>query len=178
MSALKQHHPNSIVKFRGKRGWSVKDCAAKVGCDEWSVRNLEMGHMNLHDGWIRRFSKLFNVKPSELVAPCYMPRNAGVNYKRMRKNLEKGRGKNQWAGKLRIPAHAPPLVRQLFEILNSKKLMVADIAEKSGVNKDTISGWRYNRAPTLTNYTAVINSLGYDLELTDTGFAPKERIDQ
>ena len=66
-------------------------------------------------------------------------------------------------------------MRQLFEILNKKKLMVADIAEKSGVNKDTISGWRYNRAPTLTNYTAVINSLGYDLKLTENGFTPVQR---
>jgi len=162
---LKVFHPNSIVKFRGRRGWSVKACADAVGCDEWSVRNLEMGHTNLHDKYIEMFCSAFHCSRAQLLAPCWSPRNAGIKRKRSNRNLQKGRGANRWAGRLTIPKNADPLVKNVFELMNSQRRMIVDIAARSGVTRSTISSWRYDRQPTVANLRAVVNTLGYELVL-------------
>ena len=162
---LKVFHPNSIVKFRGRRGWSVKACADAVGCDEWSVRNLEMGHTNLHDKYIEMFCSAFHCSRAQLLAPCWSPRNAGIKRKRSNRNLKKGRGADRWAGRLTIPKSADPLVKNVFELMNSQRRMIVDIAARSGVTRSTISSWRYDRQPTVANLRAVVNTLGYELVL-------------
>ena len=163
---LKVFHPNSIVKFRGKRGWSVKACAEAVGCDEWSVRNLEMGHTNLHDNYIEMFCQAFHCTRAQLLAPCWSPRNAGVKRKRSNRNLEQGRGAKRWAGKLTVPKKCDPLVRQVFQLINEQRASLTDVSEKAGVRRCTLSDWRYRRNPNLLSLQAVVQALGYRLTIT------------
>lgn len=78
-------------------------------------------------------------------------------------NLAHGHGAMRWAGKLPIPPRAHPKVRRLFELMNETKTMIADVAQRSGLHGQAISKWRYNRNPTLPNFEAALNALGYEL---------------
>lgn len=78
-------------------------------------------------------------------------------------NLVKGRGPNRWAGKLPIPPRAHPKVRRLFQLMNESKTMIVDVSRRSGLHGQAISNWRYNRNPTLPNFEAALNALGYEL---------------
>lgn len=163
--ARRQWHPNSIVKFRGRRGWSAKDLAERASMDEWTIRSLERGHINLHDERIRLLCQALHCTKAQLLAPCHSPRNAGVKRKKSNRNLKKGRGAGRWAGKLAIPKHANPLVRQLFQLMNKKKTMIKDIAKTSGIHRGAISDWRYRRTPNLANFEAALGAIGYRLTI-------------
>ena len=76
-----------------------------------------------------------------------------------------GRGRLRWAGRLPVPKSAHPLVKELFKVMNTHKLTLKDVASKSGVEARTISHWRYNRSPTLLNFEATLNSIGYKLKI-------------
>lgn len=65
--------------------------------------------------------------------------------------------------RLTIPARAHPLVKRLFEEMNEQQIGVIDIAERSGVNKNTISGWRHRANPDLINLEACFGVLGHKL---------------
>ena len=80
-------------------------------------------------------------------------------------NLERGRGRNKWAGKLNIPDNSPALVRELYTMMNRDFLMIKDVAEGSGVSPATISDWRYTRSPSLNTFEAVLNNMGYKLKI-------------
>jgi len=161
----KQFQPNSIAKFRGRKGWSLQDCADALGCDEGSVRALEKGEMVFHDGWQERFCIVFHCSRGEIMAPSWVARNPGVARKRSNRNLKKGRGADRWAGRLTIPEKADPLVKRLYGLMNAERYMITNVAETSGVTRSTISSWRYDRQPTVANLRAVANTLGYDLVL-------------
>ena len=161
--ARRQWHPNSIVKFRGRRAWSVKDLAECAGMDEWTVRMLEKGHINLHDERIKLLCHALHCTKAQLLAPCHASRNAGVKRKKSNRNLEQGRGADRWAGRLTIPKHADPLVRELFKLMNKKRAMITDIAKKSGICRGAISDWRYRRTPNIANFQAALGALGYEL---------------
>ena len=66
-------------------------------------------------------------------------------------------------GRLAVPSKADPLVRRLFQLLNSQRTGLSEVDEKSGVNRRTISSWRYYTCPTLGNFKAALNAIGYDL---------------
>ena len=68
--------------------------------------------------------------------------------------------------KLTIPQHAHPLVRRLFEEMNKEQIGVVDISERSGVNKNTISGWRKKSIPSIINIEACFSVLGMEVSLT------------
>lgn len=60
-----------------------------------------------------------------------------------------------------LSRHAHRLVRFIDEMLTMKYAALADI---SGVNSSTISGWRRLGAdPKLSSIEAVLNAMGYDL---------------
>ena len=166
-----QAHPNSIVRFRGKKGWSIRQLAARVKLDEWTVRNLEKetGGMKLHAGHKSIFSQVFKCSVEELEQPCISPRNPQMPIRRRRRksneNLRLGRGSARWAGNLNIPENAHPLVRRLFQIMNQHQIMIKDVSIITGVSVQTISSWRYERSPNLMNMEAALNGLGYRLEI-------------
>lgn len=53
----------------------------------------------------------------------------------------------------------------LFEKMNSEQIGVLDMAERSGVNKNTFKDWRTRTAPTIDNLDACFNVLGYTLTI-------------
>lgn len=62
---------------------------------------------------------------------------------------------------LSIPRNAHPLVRTLFEEMNRQQLGVLDLAERSGVNKNTLRDWRTRTIPTVDNIEACFSVLGF-----------------
>jgi transcriptional regulator with XRE-family HTH domain len=158
-------HPNSVVKYRGKAGWSIDQLASIARLDSWTVRMLETGKVKMHIGHITKFSQIFNVTHEEIQRPCVSPRNPQMNRRRSMRNLAAGRGSNKWAGKLPVPDKAPLLVRELYTIMNRDRLMIKDVADGSGVSPATISDWRYTRSPSLGSFEAVLNNIGYKLAI-------------
>mgnify|MGYP002784846323 FL=1 len=70
----------------------------------------------------------------------------------------------RWRGKLPVPRHVHPLVRQFFAKLNEEQTTISEVAARSGHRRGTISDWRYRRAPSIADFDAALNTL--DLELT------------
>lgn len=161
--ADRRKHPNSIVRLRGQRGWTAKELAKRANCDAFTILGLELGETVLNDQRIEVLCDVFDVTRDELLVPCVSPRNPSVKRERSRRNLERGRGAERWAGKLNIPEHSHPLVRQLFEIMNREKTMIKELADCSGVRRAAISDWRYRRTPNLTTFEAVLNALDHEL---------------
>ena len=68
---------------------------------------------------------------------------------------------------LKIPDHAHPLVRRLFEIMAEQQIGVVAMAEKSGVNKNTLKDWRCRSVPSVANIDACLNVMGYRLTIEE-----------
>lgn len=70
---------------------------------------------------------------------------------------------DRWRGKLPIPAHAHPLVREFFGHLNREMTTMQEVSERAGLRRMTISGWGRSRTPNIATFEAALNVL--DLEL-------------
>ena len=162
-------YPNSIVKWRGRNGWTLRECATATGLSLFDIAQLEHGEATLHDQRADHLAKVLGCTVDELRTPCISVRDPELRRRRSNDNLEKGRGAQRWAGKLSIPERAHPLVRDLFRLLNDEKKMLADVAEKSGVGRATISDWRYRRSPTVATFQAVCNAIGYEVVIQRRG---------
>lgn len=66
--------------------------------------------------------------------------------------------------RLSIPSRAHPLVRHMFEEMNRQQMGMLDLAERSGVNKNTINDWKRRSMPQVHNLAACFSVL--KLELT------------
>lgn len=66
---------------------------------------------------------------------------------------------------LTIPPQAHPLVRRLFAEMNQQQLGVLDLAERSGVNKNTLKDWRTRTVPSVDNLDACLTVLGLRLTI-------------
>ena len=64
-----------------------------------------------------------------------------------------------------VPEGVPTIVRDLFKIMTEQRLGVRQVAKRSGVDGNTILTWRSSRVPSTTNFEAVANALGYELQL-------------
>ena len=67
--------------------------------------------------------------------------------------------------RLKIPTNTHPLVTQLFEKMNQEQIGLIEMAERSGINKNTISDWKHRCMPRLDNIDACYNVLGLKLEV-------------
>lgn len=65
--------------------------------------------------------------------------------------------------RLTVPTRAHPLVRRLYEEMNRQQLGLLDLAERSGVNKNTIKDWKDRSVPQVQNLAACFNVLGLEL---------------
>jgi len=82
-----------------------------------------------------------------------------MGYRRM---ADKRRGRR--CGKLRIEGNMHPLVREFFELVNKDEfLTMKSLRDKSGLEIDTISQWRYQHSPQLVSFEAALNAAGYEL---------------
>jgi hypothetical protein len=70
---------------------------------------------------------------------------------------------NNWRGKMRIPRHAHPLIREFVKLLNERNMTLTEAAKKSGNSRDTLDGWRYKSLPRLDLFEAALNVAGYEL---------------
>lgn len=68
---------------------------------------------------------------------------------------------------LKIPDHVHPLIRRLFCEMSSQQIGVVEMAEKSGIHKDTFRRWRDKSEPRLSDLDACFNVLGYELTIRD-----------
>lgn len=67
--------------------------------------------------------------------------------------------------RLSVPDHAHPLVRTLFKEMNHQQIGVLDMADRSGVNKNTLRDWRTRTIPTVDNIQACLSVLGMRLKV-------------
>lgn len=67
--------------------------------------------------------------------------------------------------RLSVPDHAHPLVRTLFKEMNHQQIGVLDMADRSGVNKNTLRDWRTRTIPTVDNIQACLSVLGMRLKI-------------
>lgn len=65
--------------------------------------------------------------------------------------------------KISPPERAHPLVKKMFDSMNHQQIGVLDLADRSGVNKNTIRDWRTRTVPTVDNFVACLNVLGLKL---------------
>jgi hypothetical protein len=66
---------------------------------------------------------------------------------------------------LSVPQHAHPLVRRLFQEMNHQRIGMTDMAERVGMSRFTINGWRTRHCPRIVELEACYNVLGYKLTL-------------
>lgn len=79
-----------------------------------------------------------------------------------RKMADKRRGRR--CKKLAVTGNMHPLVRQFYDLINDDPHLTFDfLSERSGVQIDTMSQWRYQHSPLLTTFEAVLNVAGYEL---------------
>lgn len=69
--------------------------------------------------------------------------------------------------RLVVPASAHPLVKRLFVEMNAQRIGVLDMAERSGVNKNTLKDWRTRTVPTIDNLDACFNALGLEIAVRE-----------
>lgn len=69
--------------------------------------------------------------------------------------------------KLKVPERCHPLVRRLFEEMNKQQIGLLDLAERSGVNKNTIHDWKTRSMPHLHNIEACYTVLGLRFTLAN-----------
>ena len=63
-----------------------------------------------------------------------------------------------------IPERCNPWVRTLFEEMRYQRIGVLDMAERTGINKNTLKDWRTRTVPRITDLEACYNVLGFTLE--------------
>lgn len=61
-----------------------------------------------------------------------------------------------------------PVIVTLFKEMRRQRISILDLADRSGVSKQTISFWKYNRIanPLAANLEACYNVLGFTLKPT------------
>lgn len=79
-----------------------------------------------------------------------------------RKMADKRRGRR--CRLLSVEGAMHPLVREFFMLVNKDPyLTMRALKDKSGLEIDTISQWRYQHSPQLVSFEAALNAAGYEL---------------
>lgn len=63
------------------------------------------------------------------------------------------------------PRHAHPLVRQLVDLLNESPVTLRDVGRRAGLAGSTIGSWWGSANPTIHNFDAVLNTIGFELRI-------------
>lgn len=59
------------------------------------------------------------------------------------------------------------MVHRLFRELRKRRMTVAELAKISGVERNTIMGWKRRNKPSLTNIRAALNALDFTLAVVE-----------
>lgn len=71
----------------------------------------------------------------------------------------------RWRGKLAVPKHAHPLVRDLFREANRQHLTMTEIAQEAGLRRHSIPQWGRKNHPRVDQLDAALNVLGLRLAI-------------
>jgi len=58
-----------------------------------------------------------------------------------------------------------PTVAILFAAAHDQRISTADLAERSGINRNTLKDWRIRTTPRIADLRAVLNVLGLDIHI-------------
>ena len=61
------------------------------------------------------------------------------------------------------PVNAHPFARQLFDEMDRQQIGVLDMAERTGIARNTFKGWRTRHCPRIVELEACYNVLGMKL---------------
>jgi hypothetical protein len=75
----------------------------------------------------------------------------------------------RWRGKLKIPRHAHPFVRDLSRAANKADMTLAEISAEAGLSRGQISGWGQRYSPRVADLDAALNVLGLRLVIEPLG---------
>lgn len=64
-----------------------------------------------------------------------------------------------------VPGAVNPIVRKLFEEMNSQCCTASELAERAGVPPETFKAWKRYTVPRLDTVEACLNALGLELQV-------------
>jgi hypothetical protein len=73
----------------------------------------------------------------------------------------------KWRKPLPIPKHAHPIVRELYRQMNRQQTTMLEVAERSGLRRQTIWDWANRVNPRLSDLEAALNVLGFELAIRE-----------
>lgn len=62
-----------------------------------------------------------------------------------------------------VPDHCHPIGMFICQEMRRQRAGYCDVAERSGIDRNTIRAWRTRNSPTLAGVEAVLGALGYEL---------------
>lgn len=65
---------------------------------------------------------------------------------------------------LKVPDRAHPLVKRLFQEMNTQGIGLQQMAERSGYTVDCLKDWRTRSSPNICSLEACYGVLGYELK--------------
>lgn len=68
-----------------------------------------------------------------------------------------------WRKPLLIPKHAHPFVRHLYREMNAQRVTMLEVAEISGLRRQTIWDWANRHPPRVDQMEAALNAVGLRL---------------
>lgn len=71
----------------------------------------------------------------------------------------------KWRKPLKVPAHAHPFVRHLYRLMNNQRTTMLEVAERSGLRRQTIWDWGNRVDPRVSDLDAALQTLGYRLRV-------------
>lgn len=74
----------------------------------------------------------------------------------------------KWRKPLPIPKHAHPFIRTLYLQMNRQRTTMLEVAERSGLRRQTIWDWANRVDPRLSDLEAALNVLGFELVVKET----------
>ena len=74
----------------------------------------------------------------------------------------------KWRKPLDIPKHAHPFVRTLYRQMNRQRTTMLEVAERSGLRRQTIWDWANRVDPRLSDLEAALNAIGFELVVQET----------
>lgn len=65
---------------------------------------------------------------------------------------------------LKVPDRAHPLVKRLYEEMNTQGVDLHEMSHRSGYTVDCLKDWRTRSSPNIRSLEACFNVLGYELK--------------
>ena len=73
------------------------------------------------------------------------------------------------ARRFAMPENVHPLVKELARICRLDDRSLTDVSIEAGLAQTTVHSWFKRHSPSLENFNAVLNTLGYELQIRKTG---------